>query len=537
VARIGIAEITLVTVVLLVLAPDAIPKVLRTIGRYMGALRRMSREVEEQFITPIMGESASRSHRRERGEETRRDPFRESADAKLRRLEQYAGDYQPQHGRHALLLLLDDDPSTRRKAQEVLKLDPLFAFDRRRLSPLIEEPTRPLFPIERYFRADRIRELSDTIGSVPDDRLERNLDSLINLGGIVGLDHARIFKGSKEALKDRFLQMRARSEQKRFPLQLLIAPSYHCTLGCGYCFTHALDRRFPREMSAAELGEVIDRAGRPSPLQRVGLMGGEPTASPRIMEYIGEIERRGVSFYLATNGLAPLDVFTRIVASSRCAMVTFHVEKDSFYREGQTARLLENIRAVDQNRVTIVLRYNLSDRDNRDWTFFKKYLDQCTRPNVSFAVVFPSRADRNSHTTLEELSAFGPKIVALVRFLSDATQGRMRRITFAKPFPPCLFDPADLKYVMRNAQLQTVCEIDRNGDTNNICVNPDGSFFPCMALNSEEFLFPRIEGFDALGERYHTAVRSVVGTPLLPQCGDCLLHAHGACQAACFAYM
>jgi radical SAM protein with 4Fe4S-binding SPASM domain len=540
-SRIGIGEISLVIVLLLILAPDVLPKLMRKLGHYVALLRKLSQDVQDQIGIPTVGETsvAGRPKHGPRGRQngTAENPYGISSAEKLRTLDFLHRDYRPQLAEQALRLAVDDDPYVGERARNVLMLDPLFAFERRRFQQVDGEPDRPLSHLEQFFSAERIACLSDVLNGIPDDRLDLHMESLCRLPGIESLDPARVFAGSKEALKDRFLRLCARFEEERYPPQISVAPSYRCNVSCPYCFTHALDRKFPHELTAAEFADVLDRVRAPAPLRRVGLLGGEPTLSDHMGGYVEELEKRNLFFYFATNGLTPTPSFRRIVRSNRLEMITFHIEKDGFYTEGQIDTLRANIAAVNQDRVTIVLRYNLSDKDCRDWSFLQKYMRMLARPGVSFAVVFPSRTDSNSGVSLLELEAFRPKILAFIRSLAEEMEGRPSTIAFAKPYPLCLFDARELQTLLRNTRLKNVCEIDRNNATNNICVNADRSFFPCMALNSEEFRFPDIGEFDSLKKRYQETIRTVVKTPLLPQCRECLLHARGVCQAACYAYI
>jgi MoaA/NifB/PqqE/SkfB family radical SAM enzyme len=537
--RLGFSEVSLVVVILLIFAPDVVPKLMRRLGYYIGVLRKLGQDVREEVVGPMMGETPStgggnRPHGQPDGLTAK--AWAESPEGKLGTLDLFSKDYQPQYAAKILPWLVDDDPRVRERARTLLMLDPLFAFERRSIKTA-REPERPLHYVEYFFSGERIGRLSDLLSRLPEDRVDRYLDSICWLPGIQNLDIPRIFSGSREALGDKLLSSCRQREEERYPLQVSIAPSYRCDMGCGYCFSRALERKFPLEMTTEEFGGVLDLVRSSAPLRRVGFLGGEPTSCSRIEEYVGELEKRNLSFYLATNGLAPNDLFRRIVRSNRLEMVTFHVEKDGFYREGQTDTLSRNISAVNQDSVQVNLRYNLVDKDFREWSFLEKYLGLLSRPSVSFAVVFPSRVEAKSMVSLNDLEAFRPKIMSLVRYLSERMSGRSHRIDFAKPFPPCLFDESELKFLLQNARLRNICEIDKNNFTNNICVNADLSYYPCMALNSDEFRFPRIKALNSLDEVYYEAVRNVVNSTLLPQCGECLLHIRGVCQPACYAYL
>lgn len=539
--RVGIGELSLVVVLLLVLAPDVVPGLVRTLGRVLGLLAKLSQEVQEEIGISADGGAAGRGRspaaQRRRPDGPAGQRGRASSPEKLRTLDAFAQDYRAEHAAETIRLAVDEDRAVAEQAASVLALDPLFAFERRRLRQDTGQPQGPRTHLERYFEVQRIADLSAVLAAVEDERLDQNLERLCRLPGIENLEPSLVFAGSKGSLRDRFQQLCGRFEGERYPAQVSFAPSYRCNANCSYCFTRALERRFPGEMTAAEFARVLDGIRLGPPLRRVGLLGGEPTLSAHIDEYVEELERRNLSFYFATNGLAPEPEFRRIVRSNRLEMVTFHVESDDFYEDGQIDLLRANIAAINQDRVTLVLRYNLSSRDFDDWSFLDKYLQPLQQPGVSFAVVFPSRRDSNDCVPLDDLEGLRPRILSFVRYLVQATEGRPRTIALAKPFPLCMFDQGELQFLMRTTRIKNVCEIDRNDGTNNICVNADRSFFPCMALNSEEFRFPDIVDRDSPLERCRETVRRLVKTPLLDRCRGCLLHARGVCQAACYAYV
>ncbi len=289
-------------------------------------------------------------------------------------------------------------------------------------------------------------------------------------------------------------------------------------------------------MSLDKFKQILDSVNSFMNLKRVNFFGGEPTNFSQLLEFINETEKRNLKFYFATNGLTDNNVFKKIIKYQNLESITFHIEKDNFYKNGQLKNLINNLNIAVKNNIKIILRYNLEYPTYTEWNFLKKYIDMIPDFEFSFSVIFPSLASKQKNISISELKKFSKKIISLVFFLIQNTRNQ-NQIILAKPFPLCFFNEYDLNLLLRFVKIKNICELEKNGGLNNICVNPDGSFFPCMALNSHRYQFNSIFDFKQVKDQYQSIINKFINTPLLTECKDCHLFNIGVCQAACYSFI
>lgn len=88
--------------------------------------------------------------------------------------------------------------------------------------------------------------------------------------------------------------------RKRFPLVLMLEPSFRCNLSCSGCGRIRENRDIMDQMlSADECLAAVDEAGAPV----VSITGGEPLLHPEIERIVAETMARKRFVHLCTNGL------------------------------------------------------------------------------------------------------------------------------------------------------------------------------------------------------------------------------------------
>ena len=421
-------------------------------------------------------------------------------------------------------------------SKNLLYSDSIFSFEKRNIDKSKLKPDNKLAYYEKPFSVSRIQELSRIIKNIDDNLFKESLKEFTSFPGINNLNLKKIFSGSKKKYYPLFKQFYKDHLNNYYPQQLTIAPSYDCNLSCSYCFSKYLKKRYSVEMSFEKFKQILDSVSNFIDLKRVNFFGGEPTVFPQILKFINEICKRNLTFYFATNGLANYNLFKKITGYKNLESITFHIEKDSYYKKEQLKLLIKNIQIAVKNKVKIIIRYNLEDPTYNEWDFLKKYITIIPDFEFSFSVIFPSLAGNNKNITIQELKKFNSKIISLVFYLIQNTQNQ-DQIIFAKPFPLCFFNEHELNIILRFCKLKNVCEIDKNDGLNNVCVNPDGSFFPCMALNIDKYHFNSISDYIKVKNEYQLMIKKFINTPLLPECKECHLYNMGVCQAACYSYI
>ena len=538
--RLGLGEIFLILIVIFVVAPLDIPKMFRKIGQYLSVLRRMKNDLGN------IGQEDIKEIRRkpDRIPRTENDiTYDDMAmrEVKLLVLDMLERNYDFDQTPRVLLMLFDNFPQIRRKAADILLIDPVFSFERRenlhfREAPIGKMNGTPRL-LKKLFSRDRILELSGIIAGIPLKRFEAGMYLLAEMPGFENLDVNTIFSGDKSDRHDHFLSVRKKNIAKRYPRQITLAPSYACNLDCTYCFTRELKHVFPRDMDESELRRILDTVHTSEmKLRQINLFGGEPLSYEKVASAVRDFEERELLFYFSTNGLVETSILQGVLKSPSLTAVTVHVEKDGFYNPEQLRLLYDNCSALAEREIALYFRYNLVQPGYRDWSFLDKYLLSFPQFDFNFAVVFPSLNTPAPRENPEDLPEYAEKIMSLVRYVTPFYKENSRRIAFAKPFPLCAFEEEDLRFLLSHVQIKNVCEIDKNNNTNNLCINPDGSFFPCMALNSEKYRFDGLQRLDGLDSTYYSAVERLLKTPILYRCTECHLYYLGVCQGACYAY-
>ena len=544
--KLSLWEILLFLVVFFVVSPASVPKVFRKIGEFFALLKKM-RNQAMGFSGDTTGPAGRGT---EQGGSDRKENIRymerQSYTAvKKLLLQQLSRDYDTAQTGFVLPLLFDGSEEIRLKAAKVLTADPVFSFEKRlAFHPREELRTKVIEPpdisrsfIEFLFREERTAFFTDYIASVPEFFFKPLVNTLAEFPGIDTLDLNKIFTNSKRKYYEDFLTKREAYFERLYPRQLFIVPSYYCNAECPFCFAAALQNRYPGSMEKNEFSRILDIANSGKGIRRVCFMGGEPTLVPHLHQLIDEIEKRELYFYFPTNGMTEEKTFTEIIKRPSLESVTFHIEREPFYSFESQKLLLKNIETVLRHGKNIILRYTLTNPESQDWSFLNKYIDLLPFFRFSFAVVFPSLAAKKKETPEIILKTFTTKILSLVNYVTGRRRGGSFEIIFAKPYPLCYFNEKELHFLLTKVKLKNVCEISRNNDTNNLTVNPDGSFFPCMAMNSEEYRNEELADLSSLESGYYASVEKLLRSALLPECRSCSLFYRGICQAACYAHL
>jgi pyruvate-formate lyase-activating enzyme len=423
-------------------------------------------------------------------------------------------------------------------AFEILRADPFFHFERRRLPESgAAGPWPETTDLASLFSPRRRAALSKIVRAVPDEAFAATMTRLADLPGAENLDLGAVFSEAKRPLRKRFAARREEFLRSKYVAQIAVIPTYGCNLRCSYCFAQGLSRSFPKPMTLPAYRRILDLYEDSRSIGTVNFLGGEPTLFPALRDFIKETERRGMRYYFATNGLAAASVFRPLIERDSLINVTLHVEQDDFYTAAQRARLEANVRACGERNIFTVLRINILASWHGEWSFLLPYLDLLPRSAVSFAVPFPAQSGRNDHVAIGDLRRYAGDALSLVRFLRARGESLALPISWAKPFPPCFFSPNELQEILEKSVYKNVCEVDQRDGMQNICFNPDSTSFPCMALTSDPYRSPRPGSLEDLRRAHRARAERLVTTPVMPACASCLLHRSGVCQAACYAYV
>ncbi|MBN2619366.1 MAG: radical SAM protein [Spirochaetales bacterium] len=435
-------------------------------------------------------------------------------------------------------LLFDDNKEIAQKTLNILKKDPLFVFEKRDSFNNSNRISGGFYNecsyFNKIFNPERIESLSKSLKNIPAQRFKKYMHQLAELPGVDFLDHKLIFSGDKSSIYTEFKKLRRSVTAKNYPKQGFISPSYRCNLDCAYCFSKDMLKKFNEDMTIENYKLYIKKLKKDFDVQEIGFFGGEPTYFPKLIEFIEEAENEALYCNLASNGIIDSKTWGDIVARNSIRMITLHIEDDDFYREKKIIEtLLSNISSALKLGRQIIFRFNIS-KENIDWNFLKKYIDLVPKFRFSFALPFPSVRGDNTFIELNDMGKYGATIISMIDYISHNCSNY--EIVLAKPIPLCVFTEYEYDQILNNIKYKNICEIDKNNNTNNLMINPDGSYQPCVALNSDKFIYNDFLKTESLSSNYHLNINRVLKTPIMEKCNLCYLFTIGACQGACYAY-
>ena len=110
--------------------------------------------------------------------------------------------------------------------------------------------------------------------------------------------------------------------RRRFPMVLMLEPTFRCNLSCAGCGRIREDRAIgSRMLSLEECLSAVDEAGAPV----VSIAGGEPLLHPQIGEIVKGIVDRKRFVYMCTNGIA-LERALELFEPSPYLSIVFHLD-------------------------------------------------------------------------------------------------------------------------------------------------------------------------------------------------------------------
>jgi len=438
--------------------------------------------------------------------------------------------------------VFSDDRVLLAKSLDLLLRDPLFAFFTRARSTINHDPTGESGKdenfLEKCFARDRITAFQRTLKSLPDAVLIRGMKYLAQFPGIdILLDADYLNQLSSDARKH-YNEHRSEWMRRHFPPQITLIPSYRCNANCEYCFAKGLGKRFGNEMNLNRFHRLIQWLKTETPVRRIGFLGGEPTIFAHLPEMIAYLDSLGFEYYFATNALAQPSLFRCSLQGRKLIAVTIHVENEDFYTLEQKRNVLENIRMASAACKRVILRYNIVDPLRREWDFLHQAVDAADHPIISFATVFPAQDGHGQYVRPNDLRLIALKIIDFIKWLQVRCGNAHKRYIWAKPFPPCVFSREELLGILAVTEFRNICEIDRNSGTNNMCINPDFSALPCMALTTDKYVDRHWKmNWQWLLRKKADFSDRLTRIPLMPECNGCRLFALGVCQGLCYAYL
>ncbi|WP_172383170.1 radical SAM protein [Streptomyces sp. MNP-20] len=291
---------------------------------------------------------------------------------------------------------------------------------------------------------------------------------------------------------------------------------------CTYCY--ARDQKTEHHtMPLTLFSEVLDMLQDVSDFPEVYLVGGEPTIVPDLPGYIGEIERRGWSTTVYTNGGFNAKRRDVLLASPAVTRMSFHYDELLFDRYAWLRpRWRENLAAMAETCETSVIGVI----DGPDFPF-TELVDLAAEYGASFTWIFSTPTSGGTpFLGLHEMRELGP---AVQRMLLHAEE-RGVQTSPDLPVPLCIFEPDFLRRYAEKFALVRRCKPFAY-------FHVDGRVSYCTAM--PVFTAPRPQSGAELAtviEAHRAQDTKLKQRPSFPECVTCEMHLKQKCQGGCMTY-
>lgn len=291
---------------------------------------------------------------------------------------------------------------------------------------------------------------------------------------------------------------------------------------CTYCYARE-QKTGTHRMPLERFSEVLDMLQEISDFPEVYLVGGEPTVLRNLDQYLGEIERRGWTTTIYTNGGFTAAQREVLRSSPAVTRVAFHYDEFLFRSFDWLApRWESNIRALSSTCDVSIIGVI----DGPKFPFIE-LVDKAASYNASFTWIFATPTSGGTpYLGLHEMRALGPEVQ---RMLLHALEKGVKTSPDL-PIPLCIFESAFLAEHAERFALVRRCQPFAY-------FHVDGRVSYCTAM--PVFTAPRPSTSAELAdiiEAHREEDRQLKQRPSFPECVTCEYHLRQQCQGGCMTY-
>lgn len=311
-----------------------------------------------------------------------------------------------------------------------------------------------------------------------------------------------------------------------------------CNRKCPYCFAQerisfdaktAERRAAPTFISEADFDTAIDFLSR-SGVDRVGLLGGEPSLHPQFPTLLERAMDAGVHPKVFTNGLWSTQTLDAVSALDDGTDDRFNlvVNVNEPERTGEAEQRRQHRTLARLGRRSS-LSFNIS-RPSFDPSFLVELIETYeTHRYIRLGVAEPLAQMENEHLDVADYPQMAPSLMAL----ADLADRADIHLGFDCGFTLCMFTEAELgRLVMAGARFRSVC-----GPA--VDIGTDLSAWACFPLSTFAAgeLITEFADADALVAHFNRRFEPLFKTGALPECAGCRHRKRGQCSGGCAAHV
>jgi len=305
-----------------------------------------------------------------------------------------------------------------------------------------------------------------------------------------------------------------------------------CNQSCPYCFTvdhlgpdrqdHPGETRHFLPLDA--LPERLEFLAR-SDMDRVRLMGGEPTLHPQFAELVGQIRQTGRAVTVFSNGLMPPGALACLEAlDPRECLVLVNVNEPVPGLDGRAyARQRETVGRLGRRAM---LGFNIYRTNFRPEFLLDLIAETGCSPTIRLSMAQPALSGANCYIHPNQYRAVA---IALVRFARLAAENGVR-LEFDCGFVRCMFSAEDL-------DLLRAAEADVGWRCNPILdIDLEGNVLHCYPLARLITLpLTPTSTAGALRCQFEARLQPYRQAGVFGECSTCFFKATGQCTGGCLA--
>ncbi len=312
-----------------------------------------------------------------------------------------------------------------------------------------------------------------------------------------------------------------------------LAISTVCNQNCAYCFTvdHLAGEPGSRTLQpgpgflpVSDFDERLDFLAR-SGMDRVRLLGGEPTLHPQFAELVGRARAAGKKVTVFSNGLMPPDALACLQAlPPQVCRVLVNVNDPDVTANGQAyQQQLDTIRCLEKRAMP---GFNIHRTDFRPEFLLALIAETGCKPAVRLSMAQPCLSGANQYVHPNQYRAIAVKVTHFARIAAGAGVS----LEFDCGFARCMFSEADLE-TLSNAGADVGWRCSPILD-----VDIEGRVLHCFPL-ARLMSLPLTSEADASALRgeFEVRTRPYRQAGVYPECSACSFKSTGECPGGCLA--
>lgn len=292
--------------------------------------------------------------------------------------------------------------------------------------------------------------------------------------------------------------------------------TYECNLDCEYCYIRGAKRPSKHWLSLDDFDKLLlwmkDKGW-----HGVRFAGGEPLLYPDLKKIIQRCRESGIRYGMATNATGPSDVFEEM-KRDEVSLISVNYCIDSL-KGFEKENYLRNLSILRKKKIRYELSFVIGEKQIKDSfiAIAKKY-----KPGViRFCLPVPGAEGK---TSIDSITVPFKKIKKNIFAMIDMCLRNGILVYMYRPLLRCLF--TDSEWFKINKLFPNLCFtrcplgcLDEY--TGNIVVNPDLSFYPCVAVLDEGRDITSFKTRNSLNMYIKEKMSPFIHAPNLKECEQC----------------